>query len=128
MSRHKHHLLVIDDDATLLRLMQELFEDEGMVVTTAIDGAVGIAKLSAFYKAHLLPCLMIVDLMMPKVSGIEIIAFARKLGQQLPIIAMSANTDALFSARQSGANTVLSKPFDIDELLSRIHGHCALTT
>jgi len=114
------NILVIDDDAIVRRTLQEILESEGFQVTSAENGRQGIA---AFDRRR--PDLVITDIIMPDQEGIETIIHLRKVWPQGPIIAISGggrigNVDFLQMAERIGADAILSKPFEPEELLALV--------
>jgi DNA-binding response OmpR family regulator len=109
-------VLIIEDDATMLRGLKDNFEFEGYRVQTATDGDLG---LKAALKIQ--PDLIILDLMLPKVNGYEICRFLREEKQDMPIIMLTAKgqeSDKVLGLKL-GADDYVTKPFSIKELLAR---------
>jgi CheY-like chemotaxis protein len=118
-------ILVIDDVATMRDLVRRMLERGEHSVIEAEDGEVG---LSMFEDQH--PVVVITDLIMPNMEGIETIQQIRRSRPDAKIIAMSGATDFsgasyLNTARKLGADAVLAKPFQraalldaVDQLLS----------
>jgi len=114
------NILVIDDDAIVRRTLQEILESEGYQVTCAENGRYGLA---AFERRR--PDLVITDIIMPDQEGIETIVHLRKVWPEGPIIAISGggrigNVDFLQMAERIGADAILAKPFEPEELLSHV--------
>ncbi len=113
-------ILVIDDDPQINNLLQEVLESEGHQVITTERATEGLQRLktSPFD-------LVITDIIMPGKEGLETI---RELRQQYPptkILAISggmmqSGVDVLEIAKRLGANKVLSKPFDIQDLIQSV--------
>jgi CheY-like chemotaxis protein len=117
-------ILVIDDDAAVRRTVERVLVSSGFTVTTASDGRDGLARCK-----EKRPDLVITDILMPEMDGIEIISRLRALYGDLPILAMSGGwgndkIDMLKMVAQLGATEILSKPFDREELL-RVVAKCA---
>src|SRR6185369_16943618 len=113
-------ILIIDDDAYARTTLQIILADEGYEVVCAEDGARGIA---AFRRKR--PDLVITDIIMPDKEGLETIGEIRQVDAKIPIIAVSGGgrlkaTDLLTQAGHLGADAVLSKPFDPDELIAKV--------
>ena len=108
--------LVIEDDPDLREQVAKYFSDEGFVVDTAADGEQGL------YKATEFPVdLAIVDLGLPKLSGVEIVRQARKKGCAYPILILTARDgwESKVAGLEAGADDYLVKPFHKEELLAR---------
>jgi len=116
-------ILVIDDDHAVRGAMQLLLQAEGFDVVVASDGTNGIVAAQANA-----PDLVIVDLFMPGMTGVDTIRAIRERIPRVPIIAISgvlasstASPDAsLSSATVSGADLTLHKPFRPNELLKAV--------
>ena len=109
-------VLIIEDDATMLRGLKDNFEFEGYLVKTASDGEKG---LDAVFKIK--PDLLILDLMLPKINGYEICQRVRKEKLDIPIIMLTAKgqeSDVVLGLNV-GADDYVTKPFSIRELLAR---------
>ncbi len=110
-------ILVIEDDAALLRGLKDNLETQGYLVRTANDGQKG---LDALLKEP--PDLLVLDLMLPKVNGYEICRAARSRQLALPIIMLTAKgqEDDIVRGLELGADDYVTKPFSIRELLARV--------
>jgi CheY-like chemotaxis protein len=113
-------ILVVDDEPGLRRLLGDLFASEGYLVSEASNGAGGLDYLRAFC-----PDVIILDLMMPGMSGWTFLAEIRRISgcPDIPIIAMSAMYDihrAASGLRALGVRECLAKPFDVEALLSLV--------
>nr|WP_272898168.1 response regulator transcription factor [Agromyces seonyuensis] len=105
-----------DDDAQLLRAMRITLSARGYDVDVAHDGAEAI---DAVANGH--PDLVLLDLGMPKVEGVDVVRAVRAWSQ-VPIIVLSGRTDSVekVEALDAGADDYVVKPFAMDELLARI--------
>ena len=115
----KGSLLIVEDNADMRDLLRLLLECTDFDVLAADDGAQAVVLLS-----HYKPDAIITDLMMPNVSGTELIQFVRNSTQlaDIPIVAISANSSGpLREASKLGANAVLTKPLDYNDLLATIN-------
>jgi DNA-binding response OmpR family regulator len=113
-------LLLIDDDATLRRAMRIFLEKSGFEIVEASDGRAGLAAFAAQPAA-----LVVTDLIMPEVEGVETIRALRKLSGTVPIIAISGrgsggSADYLDDVRVLGASEVFEKPFELRALQAAI--------
>jgi two-component system chemotaxis response regulator CheY len=116
-------ILVIDDDPYSRMTLQLVLEDAGYAVVCAEDGAIGLRAFAARS-----PDLVITDMIMPEREGLETIGEIRKLDKAVPIIAVSGGgrlkaTDILVLAENLGADGVLAKPFEADELVGKVRRH-----
>ena len=113
-------VLIIDDNPDLRELIGDALEHEGYEVTLASDGSQGAEALRTGE-----PDLAITDIFMPEKDGIEMISLLKREFPETPILAISGavkhstrvGVDYLSMARKFGADRVLRKPFDMDELL-----------
>jgi DNA-binding response OmpR family regulator len=116
-------ILVIDDDHAVRGAMQLLLQAEGFEVVVASDGNNGILTAQANT-----PDLVIVDLFMPGMTGVDTIRAIRERIPRVPIIAVSgvlassadSSADSLSSAALTGADFTLHKPFRPNELLKAV--------
>jgi DNA-binding response OmpR family regulator len=114
------HILIIDDEEDARATFQDFLEGEGYRVTLASDGGQGIKMFEADR-----PDLIITDLLMPNKEGIETILELRKKNADVRIIAVSGGgamgrLDFLDMAKGMGADHVIAKPVDLDELLAAV--------
>jgi len=111
-------ILLVEDTPDTRAFMQLLLESEGFEVVCKEDGA---EALSFLCKDR--PDIILTDLMMPNVSGIELIERVRANSDlsYLPIIAMTAfNSGPIAKAKEAGANIVVKKPVGIEALVSNV--------
>jgi two-component system phosphate regulon response regulator OmpR len=111
------HILVVDDDARLRALLQRFLSEQGFRVSTAENAAAARAALSdmAFD-------LLVLDVMMPGETGLELTAALRAEGQEVPILMLTARgaPDDRIAGLEQGVDDYLAKPFDPRELALRI--------
>ena len=111
-------VLIIDDDEKVLEAIKDVLETDSYVVRTASDGASGIRCFDADP-----PDLVITDINMPDVEGIELIRTLAKRDRKVPVIAMSGDpvgSKFLKAARLLGAVDTLLKPFSTAELRDKV--------
>jgi DNA-binding response OmpR family regulator len=112
-------VLVVDDDPVIQKLLQVNFEMEGYSVITASDGAEGLARARGE-----LPDIVILDVMMPKMNGLEVADALKSDAKtaRIPIILLSAKAQEVDvqAGRGTGADDYITKPFDPLELLERV--------
>ncbi len=108
-------IFVIDDSATMLMSVKQTLEMSGLKVDTAKDGLEALNKL----KAGLKPDLIITDINMPNMNGIDFIKNARTLLRFTPILALTTESQALKrdEAKKNGATGWLVKPISGPDLL-----------
>lgn len=111
----RHRVLAVDDDAGVLRTLQLILEDSGYTVRTAPNGREALQKLSAEPVD-----LVLTDLQMPVMGGLELLSELRARGLMLPVVFMSAGTNPRARAAACGADGYLAKPFDPDTLLELV--------
>jgi two-component system phosphate regulon response regulator OmpR len=111
------HLLVVDDDARLRALLQRFLAEQGFRVTAAADAAAARKALAALSFD-----LVVLDVMMPGESGIELTESLRREGVEVPILMLTARgaPDDRVAGFESGVDDYLGKPFDPRELALRI--------
>ena len=109
-------VLIVEDDAALLRGLKDNFQAQGYQVRTANDGEKGLEALLRDP-----PDLVLLDLMLPKVNGYEICRLARSRHLRTPILMLSAKcrVDDVLRGSAVGADDYVTKPFGIQELLAR---------
>jgi two-component system, OmpR family, response regulator ArlR len=110
-----YKILVVEDDAQILRVLELELKHEGYEVETARDGLAGLER------ALKEPDLVVLDLMLPKLDGMEVCARIRAKSN-VPIIMLTAK-DRIpdrVAGLDHGADDYLTKPFSIEELLARI--------
>ena len=112
-------ILIIDDEPAIRRLLVRVLRKAGHTTHEASNGDEGI---ELFHQVH--PELVITDIVMPDMEGIEMIRKLRQAAPTLPILAISGSGTPLYlrAATGLGATAALAKPFDIAELLSVV-GH-----
>jgi len=110
-------ILVIEDDRALREGLVLNFELHGYRVDAAADGDEGMQK--AF---DLRPDLIVLDIMLPGWSGLDILAELRDRNENVPVLILSArgSTDNKVEGLTIGADDYLAKPFDLSELLARV--------
>ena len=111
-------MLIIEDDRSLYQPLQHVFEADGFQLDFAADGAAGI---EAFRNAP--PSLVVLDLMLPKIHGLEVCRTIRGEAPGIPVIVLSALADELDKVLllELGADDYVTKPFSPRELLARVH-------
>ena len=114
---NKIHVLVVEDEPTLARIIKDALETNGFRVSLACDGKKG---LEAF--AQLSPDILVADIMMPQLSGLDMVRKIRETDQRTPILFLTAKStvDDVVEGFHAGGNDYLKKPFGMKELMVRI--------
>lgn len=109
--------LVVEDDANIAELLMLYLEKDGFEVCIANDGGKAISEFKTFQ-----PDLVLLDIMLPVMDGIQVCKEIRK-DSSVPIIMLTAKggTSDKITGLDSGADDYVTKPFEIKELLARIH-------
>ena len=115
-------LLLVEDDPEIRESIAEVLREAGRKVVCASDGLDALAKLDVVER----PCLILLDLMMPRMDGIE---FLRRLNKHprskdFPVLVLSAHGTVQQAEVYPGVLGTLRKPFDIGQLLSWVDEHC----
>ena len=112
-------IFIIEDETSIIQLVQHNLEKDGFIVSSAINGNEGLKDLKKFE-----PNLLLLDWMLPDLSGIEICKSIRKdtSYKNLPVIMLTAKgeDEDKIKGLDSGADDYLTKPFSYNELLARI--------
>jgi len=108
-------VLVVDDDAIILRLIRQALTDAGFQVDTALDGeeALALARIQS-------PDLVVLDITLPRSDSAQIAAQLRALKEHLPILVITGDGAAAEKARLVSAFDYVRKPFELDALLSAV--------
>lgn len=110
-------LLIIEDDDKIAEFISDGFRQSGFNVMREVDGESGLAaaEQGEFDAA-------VVDIMLPRLDGLEVIRRLRRKGNALPIIVLSArgSVDAKIAGLEAGGDDYLAKPFSIAELIARV--------
>ncbi|HET7757763.1 MAG TPA: response regulator [Steroidobacteraceae bacterium] len=123
-------VLIVDDEVEVGEVIRRVLERAGLKVLIANNASSGLETVSAVH-----PDIVITDVIMPRVHGVELIRILRERHPQIRVIAISGggsfgplsykpdaiSTHAyLAAAREAGAEEVLTKPFDMDALLAAV--------
>ena len=115
-----NQLLVADDSETVLLMLQRRLEMEGYDVVTATDGVEALERLRELAPKE--PEIILLDAMMPNMSGTEVLEEMRGKGSKVPIVMISAHLDAQEPDRMRslGATDCIPKPFEWEDLIAKI--------
>ena len=113
----KIKILLIEDEITLAKIIKDTLETMNFEVQLAYDGEEGLQR---FFASK--PDILISDIMMPKMSGLDMVQRIRETDQHTPIIFLTAKTetDDVVAGFENGANDYIRKPFAMKELIVRI--------
>ena len=110
-------VLIVEDDESMAVALRDGFEYEGFAVSVARDGEI-VLRMAASES----PDLMILDLMLPKMSGLDICRQIRSDGRAVPIIMLTARGQEIDKVvgLELGADDYVTKPFSVRELMARV--------
>ena len=121
----RKRVLLIEDDLSISEAVVELLEMEGYYVSAAGNGIEGLDHLKTIQEK---PNLILLDLMMPGMNGVQFKAEQSRLSSELssiPVIVMSADTQIVRKAAEAKADGFLKKPIELDDLLSTLKKYCS---
>jgi DNA-binding response OmpR family regulator len=112
-------VLVVEDDPTILQLLEVNFEMEGFIVLRAEDGEQGLAVAKEYR-----PDVVVSDVMMPKMSGLELVRALKGSPEtrSIPVILLSAKAQGadVRQGLEAGADDYVTKPFEPLDLIDRV--------
>lgn len=112
-----NRILIVEDDRTLLEGLRYSLSREGYKISTAVDGvqALEVARAEK-------PDLIILDIMLPELDGLEVCRILRREGMSIPILMLTAKAEEIdrVVGLELGADDYITKPFNLRELLARI--------
>jgi two-component system alkaline phosphatase synthesis response regulator PhoP len=111
------NVLVVEDDSAMATALRDGLEYEGYAVSLADDGEAGLRMASEFH-----PDLILLDVMLPKLSGLSLCRELRNRGRDIPIIMLTARGQEIDKVQglKAGADDYLTKPFGFLELTARM--------
>ncbi|SMO33974.1 response regulator transcription factor [Melghirimyces algeriensis] len=110
-------VMVVDDEPSIVKLVKYNLEKEGYQVEVATDGEKALEKIK-----DIAPDLVVLDLMLPKVDGLEVCKQLRKESRHIPILMLTAKTEEFDKVLglELGADDYMTKPFSPRELVARV--------
>lgn len=113
----KIKILLVEDEATLAMIVKETLGSEGFCVDIAVDGEDGLDKARTLH-----PDVLVVDVMMPKMDGFEMVRRVRCYDRHIPVIFLTARSsiDDVVEGFDVGGDDYLRKPFSMRELIVRV--------
>jgi two-component system OmpR family response regulator len=117
-------ILVVEDEEKLAKFIEQELQYEGYAVTVARDGMAGITAVR-----EATPDLILLDWMLPGISGLEICKRLRLTGVRIPIVLLTAKDEISdrVAGLDAGADDYIVKPFSLEELLARVRAHLRRT-
>jgi two-component system, OmpR family, response regulator MprA len=111
-------ILIVDDERAVRESLRRALELEGYEIDLAEDGAEALERLESEPE----PDAMVLDVLMPRVDGLEVSRTLRRNGSRLPILMLTARTQVedRVEGLDAGADDYLTKPFALEELLARV--------
>jgi two-component system, OmpR family, response regulator MprA len=118
-------ILVVDDERAVRDSLRRALELEGYEVDLAVDGADGLARITEGQ-----PDVVILDVLMPGVDGLEVSRRVRNSGNRVPVLMLTARDEVndRVAGLDAGADDYVTKPFALDELLARVRALLRRTT
>ncbi len=115
MSDYRPNVLIVDDESGILQTLSILLKNSGFEVETAQGGKAGLAAMQLA-----VPSILLTDIRMPQVSGIDLLEAARELDPEIPVILMTAQASlqSAIQAVNQGAFHYIQKPFANEELVA----------
>ena len=119
----KRKILIVEDDSAIARGLQELLRAEDYLVQIAPDGEQALQKAKTSF-----PDIILLDINLPGISGLEVCRQARSRGFVRPIIMLTARSEQLDKVLglEVGADDYVTKPFDSREVVARVRAHLRL--
>ena len=118
MNQKKAQILIVDDDKGICMILSDLMKKEGFDPLTVYDGEKALKTIKSES-----PDLLLVDMMLPGMDGMEVLKKSREVDPELPVVFITAHADSrgAVKAIKAGAHDYLSKPFDNYEVIRVIH-------
>ncbi len=125
MEQRPPKLLIIEDEPDMVLGLRDNFEFEGFQVTTAGDGEEGLRRALSDQ-----PDIILLDLMLPKLNGLEVCRTLRRRGVLTPIVVLTARGQEadVVAGFDLGADDYVTKPFSLRELTARVRAHLRRST
>lgn len=117
-------IMIVEDDEAIRETLAAVLEDEGYLVQRAANGREALQQLRAGAE---LPCVILLDLMMPIMSGWDFRVEQRRdpLLADIPVIVLSADHEVRARAAEIEAQSYLAKPMDLTALIDAVRQYCA---
>jgi DNA-binding response OmpR family regulator len=117
VDEHQRNVLVVDDDPIVRDVLRRYLANDGFLVSGAADGRDGLESY-----ARLRPDIVLLDLMLPRLDGLEVFRRIRALDREAPVIMLTARgrEDERIAGLESGADDYVAKPFSPREVVARV--------
>jgi DNA-binding NtrC family response regulator len=115
---HKRVVLTVDDNSDVLQILRAILHRNGFHVQVAADGIEG---LECFHKHHDELCLVITDIVMPKMNGLELARAIRQIDAELPVLLISGHSAEYVKGDSSPEFPLVRKPFSAADLLKAVN-------
>lgn len=119
--RNARRILVVEDDPSVLAMSTRILQAAGFEVTQAVDG---VAALEALAGRHSLPCLVVTDIRMPHMGGLELGERVAETLPEVPVLYTSGWADESVKALESQDLAFLAKPYTAKQLLDQVEAIC----
>ncbi|HEY7063474.1 MAG TPA: response regulator [Chloroflexota bacterium] len=116
--------LIVEDEEPIRELLADTLWSEGYSTVEARDGLQAIALLDEMILPTHVPCVVVLDMMLPRASGLEVLEHLKQQAAYVPVVAMSASLPHLAAAQAAGTQATLAKPFDLNQLVAAVE-QCA---
>src|SRR5688572_10093387 len=117
-------ILVVEDETSVRALIADYLRQEGYRVEEAEDGAAAVHLLQRHRAVGAPLGLVLLDLMLPLMSGLDVLGYVPALAAHVPVVAITAHDELTLAALAARARSVLRKPFDLDQLLASVARYC----
>jgi DNA-binding NtrC family response regulator len=118
VNQERARVLIVDDDKNICAILADPMKTEGLKPLVAYDGEKGVKMLQSD-----IPDLLLVDMMLPGMNGMEVLRKTREIAPDLPVVFITAQDDSRVAVKaiKKGAHDYLSKPFDNSEVIRVAH-------
>ena len=118
------NVLILDDSSTMRKIISRSLRQAGLAIDDILEAGDGIEGLNVLATAGKAVDLILSDINMPNMDGLEFVKQVRANGQSMPIVMITTEggEDVLNQAMQNGANDSIKKPFTLDQLNEKLGG------
>lgn len=118
MKKNRPRILIVDDEQYICKILSRLMESQGFDALTAYEGETTLKMIRSE-----IPDVLLLDLMMPGINGMEVMKYAKELDPDLPVVMITghANIQGAVEAIQAGAHNYLAKPFEHFEVIEVVN-------